>query len=232
MLRLSFAFAFIASLCSSATYVCGEDIEITEVPHQVSIQFDGKHVCSGSLIETNWVVTAANCFYELATNNITVRVGSEFLDKNGQLIVVEKIMIHSEFSSTLLTHNIALVRLTEDVTLSETVEIIPLASQEVDVGTQAYTSGWGGTSPTHLNGVAVSLTSLTKCHHVYPKYGKFANVCASVEGKDHCKGDKGGPLEADDKLIGIVSWGEGCDEKPLVSTSVPQYFDWINENIA
>ena len=30
------------------------------------------------------------------------------------------------------------------------------------------------------------------------------------QGKDTCQGDSGGPLVADDKLVGIVSFGDGC----------------------
>lgn len=57
-------------------------------------------------------------------------------------------------------------------------------------------------------------------------------ICAGKEGKwdvDACRGDSGGPLICDDKVVAIVSWGSYCGEKgkPTIFTSVYHHRDWI-----
>ena len=51
------------------------------------------------------------------------------------------------------------------------------------------------------------------------------------QGKDFCYWDDGGPLICNDKLTGVVSWGngKGCAEKsfPGVYANVKTYINWI-----
>ncbi|KAL0111983.1 hypothetical protein PUN28_013307 [Cardiocondyla obscurior] len=59
-------------------------------------------------------------------------------------------------------------------------------------------------------------------------------VCAydpSVE-KGSCHGDSGGPLTVGGKLVGLVSWANGCASTsyPTVYTRVVSYLDWIKVN--
>jgi len=68
-----------------------------------------------------------------------------------------------------------------------------------------------------------------------------ANICAGVlaGGKDACSGDSGGPLiiqgktYADDILVGLTSFGEGCAEKntPAGYTNILQYYPWIIQQV-
>lgn len=41
--------------------VGGEDADISEFPHQISLQYYGSHICGGTIIASNRVVTAAHC---------------------------------------------------------------------------------------------------------------------------------------------------------------------------
>jgi secreted trypsin-like serine protease len=46
------------------------------------------------------------------------------------------------------------------------------------------------------------------------------------------QGDSGGPLVANNRLVGIVSWGEGCGlpQFPGVYTKVSEVRNWIAAN--
>ena len=41
--------------------VNGEDAAPNSWPWQISLRVRGRHICGGSLIRSNWVVTAAHC---------------------------------------------------------------------------------------------------------------------------------------------------------------------------
>ncbi|WP_119394490.1 S1 family peptidase [Salinibius halmophilus] len=47
-------------------------------------------------------------------------------------------------------------------------------------------------------------------------------------GVDSCQGDSGGPLLHNNVLFGVVSWGEGCGEKPGAYANVHYYLPWLD----
>lgn len=58
-------------------------------------------------------------------------------------------------------------------------------------------------------------------------------ICAGIPqgGKDSCQGDSGGPIVIDKKLVGIVSWGNGCAQPgfPGVYTNIAYFGKWIDK---
>ena len=48
---------------SLARVINGEDAAPNSWPWQISLQSRGRHICGGSLIRPNWILTAAHCVY-------------------------------------------------------------------------------------------------------------------------------------------------------------------------
>lgn len=220
--------------------VGGNIIGISKTPYQVSLQLTDQHFCGGSLISDEWVATAAHCFFSMYYGAvIKVRVGSSYVNQGGQLIDAKYIIKHEQFDEATLNYDIALVKLYNKVKLSDSVQIIPLATKPDAQGVRAYVSGWGftsennGTIPNVLHGVEVAMITKESCRRQYlGEHQLDSNVCAFSLGKDSCQGDSGGPMVSNGKLTGIVSWGEGCGaSKPGVYTDVSIFRDWIKKTM-
>uniref|UniRef100_A0A8D2J5S4 trypsin n=1 Tax=Varanus komodoensis TaxID=61221 RepID=A0A8D2J5S4_VARKO len=209
------------------------------VPYQVSLN-SGYHFCGGSLINSQWVVSAAHCY----KSRVQVRLGEHSLtlnDGSEQYINSIKVIRHPSYNSNMLDNDIMLIKLSTPATLNSKVQAVALPTSCVAAGTQCLVSGWGNTAssgssyPDRLQCLKAPVLSTSQCTKAYP--GKITNnmFCMGFleGGKDSCQGDSGGPVVCQGKLQGVVSWGIGCAQKgyPGVYTKVCMYVSWINNVI-
>ncbi|EDL13528.1 mCG4990, isoform CRA_c, partial [Mus musculus] len=92
-------------------YTCRE----SSVPYQVSLNA-GYHFCGGSLINDQWVVSAAHCY----KYRIQVRLGEHninVLEGNEQFVDSAKIIRHPNYNSWTLDNDIMLIKLASPRTL-------------------------------------------------------------------------------------------------------------------
>lgn len=174
---------------------------------------------------------------------------------DGTRIKVEKAIVHEDFGegrNGILFNDIALLRLSEDIELSNNIHPIctPFIVNnytEPALGTNFTVAGWGQTSNVNisrrLRKVDVPFVSMIFCKKMYVT--KFdtsisnSNICAGgVIGRDSCYGDSGGPLmrKIDNfwVLEGIISFGGSIhcgSEFPTVHVYLKRYEDWIKFNI-
>ncbi|XP_049730890.1 transmembrane protease serine 3 isoform X1 [Elephas maximus indicus] len=234
----------------TARIVGGNMSSLMQWPWQVSLQFQGYHLCGGSVITPTWIVTAAHCVYDLyLPKSWTIQVGLvSLLDSPAPSHLVEKIIYHSKYKPKRLGNDIALMKLAGPLTFNEMVQPVCLPNSEENFpnGKMCWTSGWGATedggdaSPV-LNHAAVPLISNKVCNHrdVYGGIISPSMLCAGYlkGGIDSCQGDSGGPLVCQDrrvwKLVGATSFGIGCAEvnKPGVYTRITAFLDWIHEQL-
>ncbi|KAM6293346.1 trypsin I-P1-like [Porphyrio hochstetteri] len=217
-------------------YTCAEN----SVPYQVSLN-SGYHFCGGSLISSQWVLSAAHCY----KSRIQVQLGKNNLaetESTQQLISSSKIIRHSGYSSYTLDNDIMLIKLATPAQLNRAVQTVPLPTSCVTAGTKCLISGWGSTLdssnpyPDDLQCLLAPVLTSSACSSAYPGEITSNMICVGFleGGKDSCQGDSGGPVVCNGQLQGIVSWGIGCAQKgyPGVYTKVCNYVSWIKQTIA
>nr|XP_033788727.1 transmembrane protease serine 6 [Geotrypetes seraphini] len=225
-----------------------------EWPWQASLQVRGRHMCGGSLILNQWVVTAAHCLNEdsLASPSIwTVYLGKfkqSTTSRNEVSFKVIRIIVHPYFEEDSHDYDMALVQLDHPVIVSPFVQpvCLPASTHLFKSGIPCWVTGWGavkedGPISNILRKVDVQLIQQDSCIAAYRYQISPRMLCAGYsEGKkDACQGDSGGPLVCKEPsgkwfLAGVVSWGASCGHPKYygVYTRVTRMVNWIQQVIS
>ncbi|XP_034029904.1 trypsin-2-like [Thalassophryne amazonica] len=208
-------------------------------PHQVSLN-SGYHFCGGSLINKDWVVSAAHCY----KSRVEVRLGEHNImvtESTEQFISSARVIRHPKYNSWNIDNDIMLIKLSRSASLNSNVQPVALPTSFPPAGTMCLVSGWGNTMSStadrnKLQCLKIPILSDRDCKNSYPGMITDSMFCAGYleGGKDSCQGDSGGPLVCNGQLQGIVSWGYGCAEKdhPGVYTKVFIFVDWLQTTMA
>ncbi|KAL6476713.1 hypothetical protein MHYP_G00152120 [Metynnis hypsauchen] len=265
MLSLALVVGFLAKGCHSQLSVCGvaplntkivggQDASPGSWPWQVSLQINDFHYCGGSLINSNWVLTAAHCFGSITASQVTVYLGDQSLSNQGSNTnvvsrSVSQVITHPNYSSSTHDNDIALLQLSSSVTFTYYIRPVCLAAARSKFfsGTLTWVTGWGNIangvslpSPKTLQEVQIPVVGNRKCDCLYGVGTINDNMmCAGLlaGGKDSCQGDSGGPLVSKQSGVwiqaGIVSYGIGCAQPnyPGMYIRVSRYQAWINQQI-
>ncbi|XP_035770019.1 transmembrane protease serine 9-like, partial [Neolamprologus brichardi] len=245
-----------SSVCGQASLntriVGGQVARVGSWPWQVSLQRSGSHFCGGSLINSQWVLTAAHCFQTTPTG-LTVNLGRQSLqgsNPNAESRTVTQIINHPNYNSVTFNNDICLLQLSSPVTFNNYISPVCLAASDSIFysGVNSWVTGWGNIgsgvplpSPQNLMEVQVPVVGNRQCKCDYGVGSITDNmICAglSAGGKDSCQGDSGGPMVIKQSgrwiQAGVVSFGDGCARPnfPGVYARVSQYQTWINSQIS
>ncbi|KFB38804.1 trypsin-7 [Anopheles sinensis] len=247
-------------LASESRIVGGVPVDGSSTKHQVSvrsrsadqIQFGRGHICGGSLINLDTVLTAAHCLvddYDRARAATYFRVVGGGINRTAQTVNtvvrdVRQVVVHANYVSRGFINDVGLlmVRTSSVPSGHPTLQPIAMTTQVPPNNTRCQTSGWGSIyygvpgSTTDLMAVNITIIDATVCNGTDSYDGDIMSgmLCAGrlEGGKDSCQGDSGGPLVCDGRLAGTVSFGFECGLQnfPGVYADVAFYQEWISVN--
>ncbi|KAM3830129.1 beta-fibrinogenase [Vipera latastei] len=231
---------------SSELVIGGDECNINE-HRSLALMYNStsmKFHCSGTLLNQEWVLTAAHCDME----NMQIYLGVHNLSlpnkDQKRRVAKEKFFCLSSKSYTLWDKDIMLIKLNRPVKTSTHIAPLSLPSSPPSVGSVCRIMGWGAiTSPNETypdvpHCANINILNYAVCRAENPWLpAQSRTLCAGIlqGGIDTCKGDSGGPLICNGEIQGIVSWGDSpCAQllNPGHYTKVFDYTDWIQSIIA
>ncbi|XP_046862559.1 serine proteinase stubble-like isoform X2 [Xenia sp. Carnegie-2017] len=237
--------------------VNGTKVEVGNTPWQVGIKrcHNCNIRCGGTLINDQWVVTAAHCVTGWLAEELYLVVGEVDQSKisgQEQQFKCTEIITHEDYGlGAPFDKDIALLKLDKYAVLNDYVRPLCLPESGTVLGSQDFcqVSGFGrvtryGEKSTFLLQANINIVDLETCKKAYEKLSRKVTsnmLCAGYRkgGTDACQGDSGGPLTCYNRskvrftLGGIVSWGVGCAQPDRygVYTNTAVFTPWIEKKL-
>ncbi|CAG9858888.1 unnamed protein product [Phyllotreta striolata] len=236
-------------LASRLTIINGKTAAPHQFPYQVGIYVTTPNYidfCGGSLISSNYVLTAAHCL-ESATNVKLIFGAQNITDPSESTQVQlksESFVVHEGWNPKTYSNDIALIKLPTPVKETNAIKIVSLARGERTYShEQGAVAGWGisrrnqkGVTPI-LQYITPYILSNRDCKNIDQNYAAVITdllLCISpgYSKLSTCQGDSGGPLAVNGIQVGLVSFGatDCLSGKPSVFTRINKYESWISKN--
>uniref|UniRef100_A0A9I3BD16 Peptidase S1 domain-containing protein n=1 Tax=Anopheles coluzzii TaxID=1518534 RepID=A0A9I3BD16_ANOCL len=228
--------------------------------HRKGDQLD--YACGGSIIDENTILTAAHCVFLvnglLPVSRISVHLGRVHLKEVSEFVqehTVQELIVHPGYNSSRFVNDIALIKLTESITMSEFVQPVCLwtmdKNQELIVGKTGTLVGFGLNEQDVVSeqlkqasiGVVDALTCIKSDRLSFANQLTAEMFCGGGQSNvSACNGDSGGGLffnvEGKWFVRGVVSFipvrqRTGlCDpSKYTAYADVAKYLGWIDQYI-
>uniref|UniRef100_H0VTX3 Peptidase S1 domain-containing protein n=1 Tax=Cavia porcellus TaxID=10141 RepID=H0VTX3_CAVPO len=209
-------------------------------PWQASLLLGNQHICGATLIDKNWLISAAHCFQRSHNpSSYRILLGYNQLSKPTNyslMMTVRKLIVHEDYNRFhRMSRDIVLMQLHQPVEYNS--HVLPACLADADLQLDPFIScwitGWGMLTentflppPFQLQEGEVRLIDQDLCAWFYepPPSIKDPNaymvkedmLCAAEFEKQRsvCRGDSGGPLVCPVQgvwyLVGVASWSTEC----------------------
>ena len=202
----------------------------------------GRQFCGGAIAGATKIVTAAHCVASESPDAIQAVAGrTDTHTHDGTVAGIGNIWVHPRFQGPFQGNDVAVLTLDRPLEQSKLALASDADSATYQPGRHATIYGWGATgesnhASTTLRQANIAILDDQQCSAAYG--GRFVPgemLCAGRPegGVDACQGDSGGPLVADNRLIGVVSFGDGCARpgKPGVYTRISVHHDVMRQQV-
>ncbi|WEH39297.1 serine protease [Streptomyces sp. NBC_01218] len=249
-----------ASAATGGIIIGGEPASVADSPWVVALssralfgESRGGQFCGAVVIAPAKVITAAHCLGPDVLGgdvadvpDLRVVAGRDDLrGAGGQELPVKDAWINPSYDPGTNVGDVAVLTLATALPEESPLPVARDGDAAYLAGSKALVYGWGdtsgyGTYASTLRAAEVQVLSDEACALAYPggtrgTYDASSMVCAGDPqgGYDACQGDSGGPLVVDGRLIGLVSWGNGCAraDSPGVYTRVSAAVTWADGRI-
>lgn len=246
-----------ASAVADSIVIGGQPAHVKDSPWVVALssrdRFGGTRAgqfCGAVVVGPKKVLTAAHCLTREAlgvdvtqVRDLRIISGRDELNgTGGEEIAVSGTWVNPGFDATTNSGDVAVLTLAEALPEQSVIPMAQAGDSAYASGTPAAVYGWGDTTgngdyATSLRSAKVTVLPDSSCEHAYPggrggTYDASAMLCAGEPqgGYDACQGDSGGPLVAQGRLVGLVSWGNGCGlaDSPGVYTRISAAIEWMD----
>lgn len=239
--------------------VNGNDVPVgVRYPFVYLRNWNGAIFCGGTIIKSNYVITAAHCSSFAVDAVYGTRYSSNTQSEENEIVQIKRVknkIVHPGYDSKTLENDIAILELQE--MFNDETPLAKIDRERSDISVRSLTIvGMGVTNAreTRLPEILqrADIRQVT-CPNYYTQ--SYDYLCARIESEgctsfcglgedqwgrtiDACYGDSGGPVYSSNEnsldyyLVGITSWGVECalgPDYPGVYVLIHAYTAWIDE---